>query len=172
MKYLLLDRDGTINIDKDYLYDPDDLKFCPEAVEGLKRLQDSGVRFFIVTNQSGIGREIFSIEDYKACEVRLNSMLAEKGIHVDAVRFCPHTPDEGCDCRKPKLGMWESLKEEFPELNPDECIMVGDKGGDILFGKGIGCKTARLPSTRWPMDELGDYSINNLNELADIILRS
>ncbi|MBU0458426.1 HAD family hydrolase, partial [Patescibacteria group bacterium] len=134
---LLLDRDGVINIDKSYLSNPNDLEFVPGAVEGLQRFRDSGYRFFIFTNQSGIGHEIFTRDDFDRCMTRLFNMLDKEGIKIESYRVCPHHREQGCDCRKPKTGMWESLCEEYSDLDPEKCIMIGDKDADIIFGKNI-----------------------------------
>src|SRR3989338_3593285 len=170
MKYLLLDRDGTINVDKDCLSDPEDIEFCSGTVDGLKRMQRGGIKFFILTNQSWIAKGKLTIAQYKQCEERLLKMLADEGIQIAAVRYCPHRKEDLCECRKPKIGMWESLRKEFPELNEDECAMVGDMDRDVLLGKNIGCMTFRIDSGKFPVGEKGDYLVKNLNEVADILL--
>ncbi|MBU0975412.1 HAD family hydrolase [Patescibacteria group bacterium] len=170
MKYLLLDRDGTINIEKEYLSNPDQLEFCTGAVDGLKKLSDAGYIFFIVTNQSGIGHGIFTREDFNKCMNRLYEMLDKEGIKIESAEFCPHHRGQQCNCRKPMIGMWESLKQKYPELEPKECVMVGDKDTDVILGKNIGCTTFRILSKKWPNEERGDYLVEGLNEVADILL--
>ena len=134
---ILLDRDGTIIEDRSYLGDPAGVTPLPGAVEGLARLTAHGLRLFIVTNQSCIGRGYFSLDDYLACRARLNEILAASGVNITDEAFCPHDPDAGCACRKPALGMWENLRGRHG-LNPENCIIIGDKAGDLEFGYAAG----------------------------------
>lgn len=152
---LFLDRDGTIIEDRHYLSDPEGVTLLPHAAEGLLRLHQAGIRLFIVTNQSGIGRGYFSLTDYYACEERLAHMLAEKGVRVVETAFCPHAPqkdaeagmmEEPCACRKPNLGMWHDLQKKY-NLKPEECAMVGDKMADVLFGLDAGFAASILVLT-------------------------
>jgi len=101
----LVDRDGTIIIDKVYLADPDGIEFAPSAIEGLRLLRDAGFALVLITNQSGIARGLFDVATLDRIHDRLKSMLAAEGLELEAVYFCPHGPDDGCDCRKPKPGM-------------------------------------------------------------------
>lgn len=143
---ILLDRDGTIIEDRSYLGDPAGVTPLPGAVEGLARLAAHGLRLFIVTNQSGIGRGYFSLDDYLACRARLNEILAASGVNIADEVFCPHDPDAGCVCRKPALGMWENLRGRHG-LNPENCIIIGDKAGDLEFGYAAGFALSALVLT-------------------------
>ncbi len=134
---VFLDRDGTIIEDRSYLGDPAGVTPLPGSVAGLARLAARGLRLFIVTNQSGIGRGYFNLDDYLACRARLNEILAASGVHISDEAFCPHDPDAGCACRKPALGMWEGLRDRHL-LNPENCIIIGDKAGDLEFGYAAG----------------------------------
>ncbi len=131
---IFLDRDGTIIEDRHYLADPDGVVFLSHAAEALARFAAQGMRIFIVTNQSGIGRGYFALDDYLACETRLNTMLEEHGVTVTATAYCPHAPENPCTCRKPRIGMWEQLRDAHG-LKAEECIMIGDKMADINFGR-------------------------------------
>jgi rfaE bifunctional protein nucleotidyltransferase chain/domain len=128
------------------------------------------MRFFVVSNQSGIGRGFLTSEQVSACNRRLRELLGALGIIVEAFRICPHRPEDGCACRKPRTGMWEALRKEYLELDPRQTVMVGDKDADMVFGKNIGCLTARLLSDAFPMGERGDIPVCGLYELADILL--
>ena len=134
---VFLDRDGTIIEDRSYLGDPTGVTLLPGAADGLKHLTKQGLRLFIVTNQSGIGRGYFSLDDYLACRAQLNKTLAAQGVEIAGEAFCPHDPDAGCACRKPALGMWENLRGRHG-LNPENCIIIGDKAGDLEFGYAAG----------------------------------
>ena len=134
---VLLDRDGTVIEDKHYLSDPAGVELIPGAAEGLRELTGAGLRLFIVTNQSGIGRGYFSEADYRACHAAMESLLAGTGVSLEGSAFCPHAPEEDCGCRKPALGMWRELAARYG-LDPSRTAMVGDKKEDIAFGRKAG----------------------------------
>lgn len=137
LKNLVCDRDGTIIYDRHYLCEPNGVELLPGAVTGLQRLVSAGLKLFVATNQSGIGRKMYTAEQYMACERRLDGLLAGQGVQVTGTVFCPHAPEEACNCRKPKTGLWEQLQTFF-DLRPEESVMIGDKPADIDFGKNCG----------------------------------
>lgn len=143
---LFLDRDGTIIEDRHYLRDPDGVVLLPGAGEALGQLARAGIRLFLVTNQSGIGRGYFPEEDFWACQARLDELLRPWGARFTDVRFCPHGPEEGCACRKPRTGMWEQARGVW-NLDPARCVMVGDKPDDLRFGINAGFAAAFLVRT-------------------------
>lgn len=134
IKNILLDRDGTVIVDKHYLSDPEGVELISGCGEALASLQQAGMRLYIVTNQSGIGRGYFTEDDLHACTVRLDILAEEHDVVLEDTVFCPHAPDVECNCRKPLTGMWEQLVEMYG-LKPEESIMIGDKNADILLGK-------------------------------------
>ncbi len=149
IRNILLDRDGTLIVDKHYQCDPDALELLPGAVEGLRALSMAGMRLFVLTNQSGIGRGYFSEAQFAACTERLDAMLRGYGIVVQATVHCPHAPAEGegeCDCRKPATGMWRDLQARYGLL-PEESVMVGDKMADVLMGMRAGLAASVLVRT-------------------------
>jgi D-glycero-D-manno-heptose 1,7-bisphosphate phosphatase len=129
---LLFDRDGTLIEDKHYLSDPAGVVLLPGAGEALSLLSRRGFRFFLVSNQSGIGRGLFSLEDALACNAALAERLADFGVTLEDALFCPHAPEERCLCRKPGTALWETLKERHG-LRSGAAIMVGDKAEDMAF---------------------------------------
>lgn len=137
---VVLDRDGTINIDRHYISDPGQLEFLPGAASGLKRLQAMGCRIVIVTNQSGVGRGYFSLEDLERVHRRLREMIAELGVAIEGIYFCPHRPEEGCACRKPGTALMEQAAKELG-FDPAQSVVVGDKVSDIEFGRAAGART-------------------------------
>lgn len=143
---ILLDRDGTVILDKHYQHKPEELEFESSAAEGLRLLADAGMRFFVLTNQSGIGRGYFTEADLRSCTERLDAMLAANGVTVTQTLHCPHTPDDGCVCRKPGTGMWERLREQYGLL-PEESVMIGDKCADVSFGLNAGLAASVLVLT-------------------------
>ncbi len=166
---LLLDRDGVLIAEEGHQYSPASIATLPGVVEGLGRFRDAGYIFFIVSNQSGIGRGLTTEREVEACNAKLVSLLQEEGIIITDTAYCPHHPDDHCGCRKPKTGMWNLLSARHG-LKPESCIMVGNRESDIVFGRNIGCRTALIgpaPSSISP-----DYTAHDLPTLADLLLAS
>lgn len=134
---LLLDRDGTLIKDAHYLSRPAQVKLLPGVGPCLGALARRGLRFFLVSNQSGVGRGFFSLDAAHAANERLAQLLEPYGVSFGEMLFCPHAPEEGCDCRKPAVGMWNRLAARH-SLTAEECLMVGDKGDDLLFAANAG----------------------------------
>lgn len=139
-KFVLLDRDGTIIVDKHYLCDPEGVELIPNAAEGLKKIQSLGYGLIILTNQSGIGRGYYSEKQMHAVNARMLELLNSGGVSIDGIYFCPHSPDQSCNCRKPETGMIEAAKKDFP-INTSESYVIGDKACDINCGKNAGTRS-------------------------------
>jgi histidinol-phosphate phosphatase family protein len=137
---VFLDRDGTVIVEKNYLSDPADVELLAGATVGLRRLRDLGFRLVLVTNQSGVGRGYFSLEDVAAVHARLALLLAEEGITLDGFYCCPHRPEDGCSCRKPATGMVDRACAEL-DLDPRASVMIGDKACDVELGVRCGLAT-------------------------------
>jgi D-glycero-D-manno-heptose 1,7-bisphosphate phosphatase len=113
-KLVILDRDGTINIDNDeYVKSPEEWHPMPGALEAIARLNHAGYRVVLATNQSGLGRGLFDVVSLNAIHARMNKQLSTLGGRLDAVFYCPHTPDEACACRKPLPGLLEQIAERY-----------------------------------------------------------
>jgi D-glycero-D-manno-heptose 1,7-bisphosphate phosphatase len=145
-RYILLDRDGTLNVEKSYLSNPSAIELLPGAVEGLKLLQSRGFGTAIVTNQSGIGRGYFDTSQLATINRRLRDLLLQEGITIDGVYFCPHSPDEKCFCRKPQPGLVYQAAAEL-HFDPCESFVIGDKCCDIEMGRRVGATTVLLVGT-------------------------
>ena len=143
---VLFDRDGTVIFDRHYLSDPDGVELIPGTGEALAHLGVAGIASYLVSNQSGIGRGYFPESGWYACQARLDELLATFGAKLEDSRFCPHDPEEHCNCRKPGTGMWESLREAHG-LEASSCAMVGDKPEDLRFGINAGLAAAVLVLT-------------------------
>lgn len=114
MKLLILDRDGTINRNRDdYVASPDEWEALPGALEAVARLNQGGWRVVLATNQSGIGRGLFDMASLNAIHAKMHRQLAAAGARVDAVFFCPHAPEDACDCRKPAPGLFVQIGARF-----------------------------------------------------------
>jgi D-glycero-D-manno-heptose 1,7-bisphosphate phosphatase len=130
---LFLDRDGTIVEERHYLADPDLVRILPGAMDAMREFAAAGFALVIVTNQSGIARGLYSTEDFKAVQARIEGLAEAQGVRFDAVRHCPHHPDitGWCDCRKPSTGMYLSAAEEL-DIDLSASIYAGDRVKDVL----------------------------------------
>lgn len=143
---VIFDRDGTIIVDKHYLSDPDDVELLPGAPEALARLHAAGIRIHIASNQSGIGRGYFKDSDHHSVSDRLLDMLRKHGVTVHSAMYCPHAPEEACECRKPGPGMWRELQAAC-DVRPESTAVVGDKASDTAFGAAFGAALVVLVLT-------------------------
>jgi D-glycero-D-manno-heptose 1,7-bisphosphate phosphatase len=148
--FVLLDRDGTLNVEKHYLSDPDQLELYPGTGAALRRLREMGYGLAVLTNQSGVGRGYFGLDAVERVHERLREMLAAEGTSVDGIYICPHGPAEECDCRKPLPGLARQAMAAFG-FDPRQAIMIGDKAADIGVGQAIGATTI-LVRTGWGAD--------------------
>ena len=146
IRHVLLDRDGTVIVDRHYLADPDGVELIPGAGEALARLARAGAALHLVTNQSGIGRDYYGETDFQAVQTRLLELLASFGAPITATAHCPHGPDAGCGCRKPATGLFDRLAAAHG-LSPDETAVIGDKASDVAFGLAFGARLAILVTT-------------------------
>ncbi|GAX86814.1 D-glycero-D-manno-heptose 1,7-bisphosphate phosphatase [Lebetimonas natsushimae] len=137
IKAAFLDRDGVINIDKNYVHKIEDFEFKDGIFDLLKLLQDKGFVLFVVTNQSGIGRGYYTLEDFKKLTDYMLNELKKRGIKIKEVAFCPHHPGVNCECRKPKPGMILNLAKKY-NIDLKHSILIGDKQSDIEAGKNAG----------------------------------
>ncbi len=141
IKLIILDRDGTINEDRDdFVKTPDEWVPIPGALEAIARLNHAGWHTVIATNQSGLGRGTFDMATLNAMHVKMNQMLAKQGGRIDAVFFCPHAPEDTCSCRKPLPGLFEQIGERFGVALRDVPV-VGDSLRDLQAGAAVGCPT-------------------------------
>lgn len=139
MKLVILGRDGTLNRYRDdHVKAPEELDPLPGAMEAVARLNHAGWHTVLATNQAGIGRGLLDMASLNAVHLRLNQLLAEKGGRLDAAFFCPHTPEEGCDCRKPLPGLIQQIGERF-DVDLSEVHMVGASLTDLLTAQNAGC---------------------------------
>jgi len=163
---VFLDRDDTIIVDRTYLADPALVEFLPGVPEGLARLQAAGYRLVVVTNQSGVGRGLITVEQLHAVHGHIRELLGARGVELFAVRYCPHLPQDDCPCRKPKTGMVTDL---LPQVDVRRSFMIGDREGDMGFGRALGVTTILMP----PHDRIvtePDVRVRTFTEAVDIIL--
>ena len=141
---LFVDRDGTVNVDLHYLKDAERLEVLRGVGNGIRLAHDHGYLIVCVTNQSGIERGFYTAEDVGRIHVRLNERLAEERAHIDAFYYCPHAPEAGCECRKPKTRLFEDARRDW-NLDFATSAIVGDRAIDIEAGRRLGLLTALVP---------------------------
>jgi D-glycero-D-manno-heptose 1,7-bisphosphate phosphatase len=139
-RFVLLDRDGTINEEIGYVLHPDELRLIPGAADALRELRDLGLGLVVVTNQSPIGRGMLTEPELDAIHDRLRELLEEAGVTFDRVEHCPHRPDEGCACRKPATLMVERAAAALG-FDPAGSWIVGDHAADLRLGRAVGART-------------------------------
>ncbi len=139
-RLIVLDRDGVINRDSD-AFVKSAAEFIPlaGALEAIAALSRSGFLIAVCTNQSGIGRGLLSEDDLNEIHGKLERGVAEAGGRLHGIRYCPHLPEDGCDCRKPKPGMVQTLMREL-RVDPSRTTFVGDSIRDLDAGRAAGCR--------------------------------
>lgn len=142
-KAVFLDRDGTINEERMYAHKISDFALLPGVIEGLKKLKDAGFIFLIISNQAGIGRGIFKEEDLHIFNNHLLLELEKHDIEIENIYYCPHHPDDGCDCRKPEPKFALQAEKEF-DLDLKGSYMLGDHKSDMMFARNAGMKAVFL----------------------------
>jgi len=170
---VLLDRDGTLNVERHYLSDPDRVELLPGVIDGLRRLQALGFRLVVVSNQSAVGRGCMDEGRLAAVHARLRALLGEAGVELAGIYACPHQPEDGCRCRKPEPGLVEQAAADLG-FDPGSTIVVGDKACDIDLARRIGA-TAILVTTGYGRETVAnsavraDFVVDNLGSAAEVI---
>lgn len=160
-KALFLDRDGVINVDHGYVHRPEDTEWVPGIFELCAKAQQAGYLLVVVTNQAGIARGYYSVEEFLAYTRWVHEQFAVKGIPMIATYYCPHHPNftPACECRKPMPGMISSAIADL-KLERTGCVLVGDKKADLQAGAAAGLASSRLICVA------SQDSVDNLNELG------
>jgi len=169
----LLDRDGTLIKEKHYLSRPEQVELIPGGAAALRTLKGMGWGILLISNQSGLGRGLFTRSDLDNIHFRLVDLLREENASLDGIYFCPHRPEEGCDCRKPSLGLvFRAVKDHG--FDPKGCVVVGDKACDLEMGRRLEVLTC-LVRTGYGRNfeqsapHLADYVLESLSELPILI---
>ncbi len=169
---VFLDRDGTINADKNYLYRAEDFEFLPGAVEALKLLQDSGYLLIIITNQSGIARGYYTEDDFRTLTEWMLGRLKEAGVNIARVYYCPHLPDAKipeyrkiCTCRKPETGLFEQAIRDY-DIDLAGSYAIGDKMRDCAICEKTPCRGFLIGGNS---DSARVKTVSSLLEAAKII---
>jgi histidinol-phosphate phosphatase family protein len=166
--FVIFDRDGTLIEHVPYLADPKKIRFKPDLVTGLVALRNAGFLFGMVTNQSVVGRGIATLKQVNEINSIITDFLAMNGLIFEFVLVCPHAPNDGCDCRKPNIGLGIKAVKDFG-LFPEASYMIGDQESDMVFGKELGCRVIQVKGNA-EKSEFTDYYSDNLNCAADWII--
>jgi D,D-heptose 1,7-bisphosphate phosphatase len=152
---VFLDRDGTLNVDTSYVSRPDNVRLIAGAAEAVARLNAAGIPVIVVSNQSGIGRGYFTMQDYEQVERRIEEMLAERGAHLDAVYICPHAPDAQppCECRKPRTALYRRASEEHG-IDLTRSWYLGDRLRDVQPARELGGHGLLVPRDSTPPQDV------------------
>ena len=169
---VILDRDGVIVEDSGYPHRIEHFKLIKNAVEGLRLLKK--YRLFIITNQSGIGRGYYTLKDFENFNNHLLNELKKQNIKIQKTYYCPHKPEDICECRKPKIKLLKDAEKEF-SIDLKKSFVVGDRKSDFEMGKNAGCRTI-LVLTGDGMKEKkyvkADYVAKDLLDAAEWILKN
>ncbi len=149
---LFLDRDGTVIEECGYISDPALVRTLPGAAEALAALASEGWKLIVVSNQSGVGRGLIAPEQMDAVQRRFLDLMRSQGIPIADSYVCTHTPEDGCECRKPSpYSLMRAAADH--ELDLSASYMIGDREGDILCGRNAGCSTIWLRNAMFPVPE-------------------
>ncbi len=169
---VFLDRDGTINPDSGYIDSPEKISLFPAARSGLRLLYQHNYLLFVVTNQSGVGRGYFPESALEPIHRKLSSEIEREGAKLTEIVYCPHHPDDRCECRKPSPYLVFRLADRY-EIDLAGSFFIGDKISDILTGKNAGCGSillaehSQLPGLREMKEWLEpDYIAPDLHQAA------
>lgn len=137
---IILDRDGVINYDSsDYIKSPEEWRAIPGSLEAIAKLNQSGHKVVIASNQAGIARGYYDLKTLKEIHEKMHTELKKVYGHVDAIFFCPHHPDDNCNCRKPKPGLFLQIQKKYPN-DFSNAVMIGDSLRDVEAARAANCK--------------------------------
>jgi len=178
MPLIILDRDGVINYDSaDYIKSADEWIPIPGSIEAISRLSQNGYRIIIVSNQSGISRKKFTIDDLNGIHQKMIMHLGQYGGSIEAIVFCPHGPRQGCDCRKPKPGMLFDVANRL-RISLKDIYFVGDSQRDLDAAQAAGAKPVLVRTGNGALlDDSGSVPVDvpvytDLAEFVDTLLNA
>lgn len=181
MRTVFLDRDGTINVEKNYLFRKEDFEFIDSVPQAIARLKQNGYQVIVVSNQAGVARGYYTEEDVQKLHYYINEELRKWNAFIDAFYYCPHHPEAGigkykveCQCRKPQIGLFQKACKDF-SVDKNHSWMIGDNRGDIEAGKQFGLSTIMVRTGYGAeLEQKGyrayDYISDNLYTAVDLIL--
>ncbi len=175
-RFVILDRDGTLIVERNYLSSPDGVELLANATEGLRRFKELGWGRLVVTNQSGIGRGYFTGDTVNAIHDQMAALFARRGAEIDGIYVCPHAPEDDCDCRKPRTGLVLKAAADWG-FKPSDCLFIGDKACDIDLGRALGGSTILVltgyGTEHWQTGlARPDFVVRDLSEAAEVAMKT
>ena len=167
-KVVFIDRDGVINVEKNYLHKIEDFEFIEGVFNALGYLQNLGYKLVIITNQSGIGRGYYTQEQYDILTQWLKQEFLKNHIFISEIYCCPHAPDDGCDCRKPKIGMINQASEIL-DIDYKNSWIIGDKDSDIQTGINANIPNTIQVKSGHKFDEKESKALFVVNSIKDVL---
>ena len=167
---LFLDRDGVINkrIFGGYVTSWEKHEFLPDVVEAITAFSELFKYVIVITNQQGIGKGLMNIDQLNSIHENMKKEISVNGGKIDAIYFCTDLADKPENCRKPHIWMAEKAKKDFPEIDFNKSIMIGDSASDIMFGKNAGMKTI-LHKSDENISINADLKVDSLVEFAEML---
>ena len=162
-KAIFLDRDGVVNVEKDYLFKIEDFEFISGVMDCLRFFKQNNYLLFIITNQSGIAREYYTLDDFNTLTSWMLNEFEKNDIKISQVELCPHLPADNCKCRKPNTLMIENILDNF-NIDLENSWLIGDKNSDIQCAKNANIKnTIQVKSGHEFTNSKANFVINSLN---------
>lgn len=170
---IILDRDGVINYDSDeYIKSPEEWRAIPGSIEKIAALSKAGHTIVVATNQSGVGRGYYTLKTLSDIHQKMLRLVNAAGGHIDHIYFCPHHPNDQCDCRKPKPGMIKKILKDY-KTNGKESLLIGDSYRDLQAGKTAGCQLALVKTGNGlcTLKEIADFpGIDIYDDLQSVVI--
>ena len=174
MKIIILDRDGVINQDSDtFIKSPQEWLPIPNSLKAIAKLCQQGFEVFVATNQSGLGRGYFNQTDLDAMHKKMSDLVEQAGGRITGIFYCPHLPEDNCDCRKPLAGLLNQIESQT-KLSVANCPMVGDSLRDLQAGIAKGCtpllvRTGKGQKTAATLAGQADSKLRNAKVFDDLM---
>lgn len=168
MKLIILDRDGVINFDSEhYIKSPTEWQAIPGSLEAISRLYQAGYKIAVATNQSGVGRGLYNLATLEKIHQKMQDELKKFGGKIDKIFYCPHTPEDNCDCRKPKAGLYHGIAKHY-QCDLTEVPAVGDSLRDIQAAQMVGCHAMLVLTGNGIKTLAGNYELVGVTVIPDL----
>lgn len=174
MKFVILDRDGVINFDSpDYIKTRDEWQPIPGSIEAIAALSRAGYEIVVATNQSGLGRGLFGLDELEAMHQKLCALVEERGGRIGSIFYCPHLPQDGCTCRKPATGLLDAAEREYA-CSLAGSVVIGDSMKDIELARAKACRPILVSTGNGIATSAalgaGDADVRVFNDLAAAVV--